>query len=269
VDDPSFYFCWWSAEDGADHLSAATWRKANPGFGDLIDPEDFESAAKRTPEVEFRIKRANQWTQTTEAWLPHGAWKALGAADPAEITDVVLGFDGSYKRDSTALYGFTVGGKPHGFLIGAWEKPDTAGDEWRVPRAEVQKALHETFQRYRVRRLLCDPYRWETEIDEWADTYGDVVLEFPTNSRQRMVKACGRFYSAVVQGDFTHDGDPTIARHLSNVVLKQTPEGSYITKDAADSPRKIDAAVAAVVAWEAAAAFVDDAESEEPLVAWI
>lgn len=266
VDDPSFYFCWWAAGDEADHQSPKTWDAANPAYADLIDPEDFESAVRRTPEVEFRIKRCNQWTTSSEAWLPHGAWKALKANDPDEMTDVVLGFDGSYKRDSTALYGFALGDKPHGFLIGAWEKPDNAGDDWRVPRGEVQKALHEAFQKFRVRRLLCDPYRWETEIDEWADTYGDVVLEFPTNSRARMTKACGRFYSAVVQKDFTQDGHPTVARHLSNAVLKQTPEGPYITKDAADSPRKIDAAVAAVIAWEAAAAYQDGRTDLKPVM---
>lgn len=267
VDDPSFYFCWWAAADDADHALPETWQAANPGYADLIDPEDFESAVRRTPEVEYRIKRCNQWAMSSEAWLPHGAWKALEGEAP-EVTDVVLGFDGSYKRDSTALYGFALGEKPHGFLVGAWERPDGAGDDWRVPRGDVQRVLHETFQRYRVRRLLCDPYRWETEIDEWADAYGDVVLEFPTNSRARMTKACGRFYSAVVQKDFTHDGNPTVARHLSNAVVKQTPEGPYITKDAADSPRKIDAAVAAVIAWEATAAFVDP-PSKEPAFAWM
>ena len=42
------------------------------------------------------------------------------------------------------------------------------------------------------------------------------------------------------------------ARHLANAVVKETPDGAYITKDGRNSPRKIDLAVAAVVAYDRA-----------------
>ena len=45
-----------------------------------------------------------------------------------------------------------------------------------------------------------------------------------------------------------HDGNPTLARHLENAVLKMTPAGPHIKKDSRNSPRKIDAAVTAVMA---------------------
>ena len=50
----------------------------------------------------------------------------------------------------------------------------------------------------------------------------------------------------------THDGNPTLARHLRNAVTKRKVGGDVITKESTDSPRKIDAAIAAVVAYERA-----------------
>ena len=35
----------------------------------------------------------------------------------------MLGFDGSYNDDSTALVGCTLDDNPHLFVAGAWEKP--------------------------------------------------------------------------------------------------------------------------------------------------
>lgn len=263
VDDPSFLMHWYQAdddlelEDGAQLREAI--RQANPAS--WIDPDVIAARFEvdRMPEHEFRRYHLNQWVTAGEEWIRPSDWQALESeVDVPDGSEVVLGFDGSYKRDSTAIYGFTLGDRPHGFLLGVWENP--GGDpEWRVPRGEVLRTLDDAMRRYRVKRLACDPYRWETEIDGWWDTYGDVVVEFPTNSRARMTKACGRFYSAVVQQDFTQDGSPTVARHLSNAVVKETPSGSYITKDNPASPRKIDAAVAAVIAWEAAAAFREEA----------
>jgi len=61
MEDPSFWMAWWEAPEEMDHKDPETWKLANPGFGDLSSPEDFESAVKRTPEAEFRTKRTNFW----------------------------------------------------------------------------------------------------------------------------------------------------------------------------------------------------------------
>ena len=53
-------------------------------------------------------------------------------------------------------------------------------------------------------------------------------------------------------GNLSHDGDPMLARHVGHAVAKVTPFGTVITKAHPDSPRKIDVAVAAVIAYERA-----------------
>ena len=75
VEDPSFFMAWWGAPQDADYRDPAVWQMANPGYGDLVDPEDFESTIRRTPENEFRTKRLNQFVSSTRAWLPGGAWE--------------------------------------------------------------------------------------------------------------------------------------------------------------------------------------------------
>jgi phage terminase large subunit-like protein len=60
IDDPTFFMAWWEAE--GDYRDPEVWQKANPGYGDLSDPADFESSVRRTTESEFKTKRLNVWT---------------------------------------------------------------------------------------------------------------------------------------------------------------------------------------------------------------
>jgi phage terminase large subunit-like protein len=59
----------------------------------------------------------------------------------------------------------------------------------------------------------------------------------------------------------SHDGDPRLARHLSNAVLKQDSRGTRLQKETKNSSRKIDLAVAAVMALERA---MNQAPAEQP-----
>ena len=42
-----------------------------------------------------------------------------------------------------------------------------------------------------------------------------------------------------------------------NAVVKETPDGAYITKDGRDSPRKIDLAVAAIIVFDCSTSAVE------------
>lgn len=255
-EDSGFLFQWYEADaawnlENEEELLAAI-RQANPA--PWIDAQRTADRLiiDRVPEHEFRRYYLNQWVSAGSEWLPPNSWQSLEVIEgfrPEDGAEIVIGFDGSYNRDATAIYGWTLPTEeqptPVGFLIGLWETDGSP--EYKVPRHEVQLALHEAFQTWQVRELVCDPWRWESEIESWAETYGDVVTEFPTNSVQRMSKACALFYSAVVQGDIAHDGNPSVERHLANAVVKETKDGAYITKQSRSSPYKIDAAVAAII----------------------
>lgn len=102
--------------------------------------------------------------------------------------------------------------------------------------------------------LACDPWGWRSEIEAWAACHGeDRVIEWNTGYVARMAPATDRLYQAVLDGTVTHDGDARLAAHVEHCVARSTPQGDVVTKDKRGSPRKIDAAVAAIVAFDRAA----------------
>jgi phage terminase large subunit-like protein len=54
-----------------------------------------------------------------------------------------------------------------------------------------------------------------------------------------------------VTAQFTHTDDDRLNRHIANAKRKETRSGVVIRKDRPQSPRKIDLAVCAVLAYEA------------------
>lgn len=252
-DDEAFYLREFAAPDGCALDDEEAWAAANPALGDFLALDGMRAARKTLREPVFRQLRLGQWVTGSEAWLPFGAWAEL--ADPGrdvpDGTRVVLAFDGSASGDSTALVGCTVGPDPHLFVAGLWENPGDRG--WRVPRTDVDRAVDVAFARWDVAELACDPWGWRSEIESWAARHGDKrVLEWNTAHAARMAPATDRFYQAVVGQTLTHDGDARLAAHLAHCVAKRTPMGDLVSKDKRNSPRKIDAAVAAVVALDRA-----------------
>lgn len=253
VEDPSFFMAWWEAPAESDHRDPETWKIANPGFGDLSDPQDFESAVRRTPEAEFRTKRCNQWVSSQVSWLPTGTWEACKGEINLEGKDYVIGFDGSFSGDSTVLVGVTIEETPQVFMIKAWEKdPNIHDDLWRVDILDVENQIREFVKTHpNVKEIVCDPYRWQRSMQVLAEE-GYPIVEYPSTNARRMIPACAKYFDAVVEGRIVHDGDPLLARHLSNAVVKSDNLGVRIVKENRASSRRIDAAVAAVIAYDRA-----------------
>ena len=251
VDDPSFFFAWWEANNDGDYRDTNAWKEANPGFDDIVAADDFASAILRTPEAEFKTKRLNIWTSVSDTWLPHGAWDVL--SDPREIpdgSDVVLGFDGSFNGDCTAIVAVSVGEVPHIMPVAVWEKPDEADASWQIPVLEVEDAIRAAATRWQVLEIACDPYRWARTF-QVLDDEGLPVVTFPQTA-SRMTPATTRFFESVVNSTLTHNGDARLARHIANAQLRTDNRGSRLAKEAKGSKRRIDLAVSSVMALERA-----------------
>jgi phage terminase large subunit-like protein len=264
VEDPSFFAAWWQAPADCDHRDPKNWKIANPGFGDIQDPEDFESSVKRTPEAEFRTKRTNVFVSSQQAWLPHGTWDDLPKMAPVDDRiPVVLGFDGSFSGDTTAIVGVSIEEHPRVWLVDLWEKQPGDRDDWRVDIGGVEAKILQTCGELNVVEVACDPYRWQRSMEALADA-GVPITEYPSSSPARMVPATAKFYDAVVSGAVSHDHSPALARHLSNCVIKTDQKGPRVVKEHRGSPRKIDAAVAALIAFDRAT-HRREAEPEAPV----
>jgi len=264
VEDASFFAAWWQAEPDCDHRDPRNWQVANPGFGDIQDPEDFESSVKRTPEAEFRTKRTNVFVSSQQAWLPHGAWDELPEMQPVDDrTRVVLGFDGSFSGDTTAIVGVTIEEVPRVWLVDMWEKQPTDRDDWRVDIGGVEARILQTCGELNVVEVACDPYRWQRSMEALAEA-GVPITEYPSSSPARMVPSTAKFFDAVVSGQVSHDHSPSLSRHLDNCVIKTDQKGPRVVKEHRGSPRKIDAAVAAIIAFDRAT-HRREAEPEAPV----
>ena len=253
-DDPAFYFREFAAPEGCAADDRKAWRIGNPALAcrdPFLSEDGLEAARKTIREPVFRQLRLGQWVTGVESWLPFGAWDACAVRRSVQPRErVVLAFDGSASGDSTALVGCTLDG--HLWVEGLWENP---GDpRWRVPREQVSDAVDVAFARYDVVELACDPWGWRSEIEAWANRHGERrVLEWNTANAARMAPATDRLYQALATKAVTHDGDSRLAAHIAHCIAKRTPMGDLVSKDKRGSPRKIDAAVAAIVAFDRAA----------------
>lgn len=212
------------------------------------------------------------WATGERTWLDPALVGRL--ADPRKLKlvqkhEIVLAFDGSYSRDSTVLFGATVEKHPYLWVQDLWEKPEDAGPGWRVKRLDVVNAIRDAMNDFRVVELAPDPPGWHREVEEWEETYGEVVVRFETNQPRRMGPACDDFEQAVRDEDFTTDGHEALLRHIAHCVPKRRGGWKVVTKEEPDSPLKIDVAVGAIIAYHRASwHYTNRQEKPEPMVAW-
>lgn len=213
------------------------------------------------PDTDVQLSRSdwlNQVTHASDSWLSSPEWGRCGR--PLEVLrdrDVVcLGFDGSVRDDSTALVACRVS-DGHMELLGCWE-PRGAEDP-QVDRVAVSAAVGAAFERFTVVGFYADPALWQGSVDDWTATYGARLtvrqtqlrpIEWWTNRPTAMVAALERFHSAVLNGELSHDGDSTLTAHVLNARRRVGRSGVSIAKEHPKSGRKIDAAMAAALAFE-------------------
>ena len=179
-------------------------------------------------------------------WLP----------EPDPGTSICLGFDGSDVDDWTALRaetrdGFMFTPRHLDGLPTIWDPAEHGG---LVPRTEVHLALEAVFERFDVRRLYCDPPRWETDVESWSLKFGeDRVIEWPTYRGKQMHECLDRFVTDLRAGRITHDGCPLTSSNIANARRKMVGLSDRYVLSKPNQAQKIDAAMANALAHEAAA----------------
>ncbi len=243
-------------------------------YGDALEWNDLDGLVNeffdpRTDPSDSRRYFLNSIGGAVDAWIEGYEW--AGCLDARKVIAdrdvVVLGFDGSRKRsrkvtDATALIGCRVS-DGHLFEVEVWEQPDgPAGDNWEVPVVQVEAAVARAFKTWNVVGFFADPAKWETYVADWEAKYGvklqvKATREHPiqwwmTGARStKTVEALRQFLDAVIDKQLTHDGTGALTRHVLNARRRHSKVGLQIAKENPDSRRKIDAAVAAVLAWQA------------------
>ncbi len=285
----SFYFFHRQASENAkfdtmEERMAAIWEATGPGVRKWSRIDTIAALWDREGADKQYLERVwtNRWTQTAAQVFDRDKFAALGNPKftiPKKAF-VTAGFDGSRFDDSTAMIITDIETGVQN-VVGLWERPaqwnlldaDGRPIRWQVPEAEVNECFRTMMKDYEVWRLLADPPHWVETIGAWAAEYPDVVREFWTKDPTRMYYAIKNYLSAIDTGAVSHDGDPDLIDHIGNVGKRLTrgvdEEGqpkfvlAKITQE-----RKFDAAVAAILSWEARAqAIAENAQRNTPM--WV
>lgn len=210
----------------------------------------------------------NQITHASDSWVSQPEWSACldldAALEPGE--QITIGFDGSRgrvrgKADATALIGCRVS-DGYLFEIKVWEQPaGPAGAGWMPNPLEVDQVVRECFERWKVVAFYADPSGWTEHVARWEAafrkrlrvkaTQSAPITVWPRGKDARVSHYTEQLRIAIVNGDCSHDGSPALTRHVLNARKRSNKTGYLLYKAYPDSPDKIDAAYAAVMAWKA------------------
>ena len=221
-----------------------------------------------------RANFLNQITHATDAYISGPEW--AGCADEDAVLrkgDVIaLGFDGSRGRakgkpDASALVAVRV---KDGLVVPLWI--DEASDDnkkawatWQPNIVELEAVIADTFRTYRVAACAMDPGKdWRSHVNAWEAKYSSkVTLKrggihpfewWMTGGRSTAVeKAVEQFEGAVRNQDLKHTNSAALTRHVLNARRRLSHGRLALGKESEYSTRKIDACVAAVLAWQARA----------------
>ena len=251
-------------------------------YGDALDWVSLEGVVDdildiRRDESESRRYFLNALTEASNAWLSPELI-SLNVSDqilfPGE--QITLGFDGALTKDSTALVGCRVS-DGHLFTIALEECPDgPAAREWMVDTELIDSRVRGAFEEYEVVGFFADPPYWQEYIDEWEREFGE-VLQIKANNRSpikwwtkrdtQMSQALDRLKTALKLSTTSLADDPDMRRHFLNAREWDRRGGLVIRKETKNSPRKIDLAMAATLAFEARAHYLAENVGEED--SWI
>lgn len=250
--------------------SAGGWVNIDRVVDDFWDPDSTVEDSRR-----FFL---NQVTQRADSWITELELRAIKdetkvVADGELIT---LGFDGSRGRkrgvtDATAVIACRVRDlhlfEP--FPVSVWEQPEKwpRDEVWKPPISEIDAAVSQAFKRWKVVGFYADPALWESYVARWEAKWGARLREkqhtaasaphpiewWMTGQRSgRKIAALKAFQGAVVDREITYDGSLALGRHLLNARIVPKANGYDIDKRHPDAAEKIDAAIAATLAYTAA-----------------
>ena len=245
-------------------------KEAYGPFADVMDIDRIVSEIydPRNDPQDSRRYYFNQPTSSKDAFLSAPEWNACSKPqDVHKGEEITLGFDGSRKRskgvtDATALIGCRVS-DGYLFEIKVWEQPDgPAGEDWSIPVADVDFEVRKAFEMYKVVGMFADPAKWESYIAQWESDFGrnlkvkssqahPIEWWMTGNRSYLVVRAIEQFANAVLDKELTHSGGLVLTRHILNARRRIGRSGVSIAKENPDSRNKIDAAVAAVLAYQA------------------
>lgn len=225
------------------------------GFRPWVDYEALIQLAQdpRTDPADVRRYWLNQPTVPEGAWLdPESVRLATaglgGMLVPPKGTAITTGFDGSLTEDWTALVGCVLE-TGHLFVIDYWDPADFGGE---IDPADVDDAVRWAAKEWNVVLSYGDPARWQSWLASWARDLGaKIYREFWTHRETETARATEELREAIVTRQVTLADQAMLRAHFLNARKRRHPAGVMIRKEHKGSEKKIDIAMAAILAYAA------------------
>lgn len=212
------------------------------------------------------------------------AWKSvIGKDEP-----ITLGFDGSVSDDSTALVGCRVRDGLL-FLIKLESKPDDVrAASWRVDIDAFDGMVRYMIEHYNVVAFFSDNEPWVSLVSQWEMDFGSKLfvgprggkagkIRFPTNQWSRDIYEAEVAMATNFQYEMVDVprhaeprlesvallADPRLVAHFRNARRRERSFGYLVFKETPNSPEKIDAMIAGLLAYTARNRYLTDGVKEE------
>lgn len=212
----------------------------------------------------------NQVLASEDSLFSEAEWDAIAEWDTSEDgkrkplflkpgDEIVLAFDGGKTDDATALIALRIKDRI-AFPIQIWQKPEgPAGDGWHINEMEVDSMVHWAFRQFTVRAFYADVALWESFINSWADDYRETLLVKASprstvgfdmrGNQEKITRANEALMQTVVDRKIFHNGDALLRRHALNAKRFENKYGLTFRKDSRESPNKVDAYAALLLAF--------------------
>lgn len=214
-------------------------------------------------------KYLNWPTAPEDAWLDEKAWGRLAATavtiEPED--EVVAFFDGSKTRDATAIVCCRIS-DGHVFVPrtrdgrwAVWEPNPSHDSDDAIDVSDVDLAVSEMFDQHNVVGFFADVQEWESFVKiDWPARFASQLklMAVPTGKDPQHIawdmrshtfdftRAVELVEAEINDGQFTHDGNPILARHVANMRRRPNRYGISVGKESPSSAKKIDAGVCMV-----------------------
>jgi hypothetical protein len=194
--------------------------------------------------------------------LPGSDGKRDDGYRPAKGAVVVIGVDGARYDDALAVVGCEVA---TGFIwpLDIIERPDNLSKEqledYEHDRERVDGVVRDAFDHWQVWRIYCDPQHLDYLMQGWRNDYGQKrVIDYWMYKPLNVAWPVRRFRDAVTSAEISHSGSKVLRRHIGNAKLRELSHPTddkgrpmhTLDKESHMSPRKIDGAMAAILAWK-------------------
>lgn len=233
--------------DAADATNG--WMDLERLWREINDPATREYDARRYY-LNERVQEEAKWIKDKQ-WAKAATEKTL---KPQEL--ITLGFTGVTRNGAAALVGCRVADGTL-FLLGLWEKPSNLAHNtpWELPVARVDATVRKWMNKDQSKYMVVNPWTLQDVTGRWAVDYPEhVEAIYLAQNSLKYAKMVDQFQESLLADPprLKHTNDPDLTRHVANAHLHEIAQGFTLRKDKESSKNYIQAAVAAVLAYEAA-----------------